>query len=69
MPCIYHLHLSINPIKILLYDENSMSFILNVLVKSANIESSQSQQPVLSEYRSITNEFQEEELHHDVAVS
>ena len=45
-----------------------MSFILNVLVKFANIESSQSHQPVLSEYRSITNEFQEEELH-DVAVS
>ena len=46
-----------------------MIFILNVLVKFANIESSQSQKPVLSEYRSITNEFQEEELHHDVAVS
>ena len=61
MKCIYHL-------KILLYDVNSMIFILNVLVKFANIESSQSQQPVLSEYRSITNEFQEEELH-DIAVS
>ena len=63
------MHLSFaSSIKILLYDENSISFILNVLVKFANIESSQSQQPVLSEYRSITNEFQEEELH-DVAVS
>ena len=45
-----------------------MNFILNVLVKLVNIESSQSHQPVLSEYRSITNEFQEEEMH-DAAVS
>lgn len=45
-----------------------MNFILNVPVKLVNIESSPSHQPVLSEYRSITNEFQEEEMH-DAAVS
>ena len=39
-----------------------MSFILNAIVKFTNIESSQSKQQVLSEYRSITNEFREEDV-------
>ena len=41
---------------------NLMSFILNAIVKFTNIESSQSKQQVLSEYRSITNEFREEDV-------
>ena len=58
--CIYHF--SINFPNVIICNVNLMSLILNAFVKFTNIESSQSQQPVLSEYRSITNEFREEDV-------
>ena len=63
-----YLSFASNCLKVIICDVNLMSFILNVFKKFTNIESSSLHQPVLSEYRSVTNEFQEEDMN-DAAVS